>query len=35
MYTKKMRSIKRFSRDNDTQVVSTGIDVINYVVDRT
>jgi hypothetical protein len=35
IYTKKMRSIKRFSRDNDTQVVSTGIDVINYVVDRT
>ena len=34
IYTKKMRSIKRFSRDNDTQVVSTGIDVINYVVDR-
>lgn len=35
IYTKKMRSIKRFSRVNDTQVVSTGIDVINYVVDRT
>mgnify|MGYP000660156791 CR=1 FL=1 len=34
MYTKKMRSIERFSRDNDTQVVSTGIDIINYVVDR-
>jgi hypothetical protein len=34
MYTKKMRSIKRFSRDNDTQVVSTGIDIINYVVDN-
>lgn len=35
IYTKKMRSIKRFSRENDTQVVSTGIDIINYVVDRT
>ena len=34
IYTKKIRSIKRFSRDNDTQVVSTGIDIINYVVDR-
>ncbi len=34
MYTKKMRSIKRFSRENDTQVVSTGIDIINYVVER-
>jgi len=34
MYTKKMRSLKRFSRDNDTQVVSTSIDIINYVVER-
>lgn len=34
IYTKKKRSIQRFSRENDTQVVSTGIDVINYVVDR-
>ena len=34
IYTKKMRSIQRFSRENDTQVVSTGIDIINYVVDR-
>ena len=34
IYTKKIRSIQRFSRDNDTQVVSTGIDIINYVVDR-
>jgi hypothetical protein len=34
IYTKKMRSIQRFSRENETQVVSTGIDVINYVVDR-
>jgi hypothetical protein len=34
VYTKKMRSIKRFSRDNDTQVVCTGIDIINYVVER-
>jgi hypothetical protein len=35
IYTKKMRSIKRFSRYNDTEVVSTSIDIINYVVDRT
>jgi len=34
IYTKKMRSIQRFSRENETQVVSTGIDIINYVVER-
>jgi hypothetical protein len=34
IYTKKKRSIQRFSRENETQVVSTGIDIINYVVDR-
>jgi hypothetical protein len=34
IYTKKKRSIQRFSRENDTEVVSTGIDVINYVVER-
>ena len=34
IYTKKMRSLKRFSRENETEVVSTGIDIINYVVER-
>ena len=34
IYTKKMRSIQRFSRENDTKVVSAGIDIINYVVER-
>jgi hypothetical protein len=34
IYTKKKRSIQRFSRENDTEVVSTGIDIINYVVER-
>ena len=32
MYTKKKRSIERFSRKIDPKVISTGIDVINYRV---
>ena len=30
MYTKKMRSIKRFSRENELKIKSSGIDVVNY-----
>jgi hypothetical protein len=30
MYTKKMRSIQRFSRENELKIKSTGIDVVNY-----
>jgi hypothetical protein len=33
MYTKKMRSIQRFSRNSNQDVLDTGLDVINYVVD--
>jgi hypothetical protein len=33
MYTKKMRSIQRFSRNFNQDVLDTGLDVINYVVD--
>jgi hypothetical protein len=30
MYTKKMRSLKRFSRENELKIKSSGIDVVNY-----
>ena len=30
MYTKKMRSIQRFSRENELKIKSSGIDVVNY-----
>ena len=33
IYTKKKRSIQRFSRENDTEVLSTSVDVVNYVPD--
>lgn len=33
LYTKKMRSIQRFSRNSNQDVLDTGLDVINYVVD--
>ena len=33
IYRKKIKSIERFSRENDTEVLSTGVDVINYVPD--
>ena len=31
IYTKKKMSIQRFSRENDTEVLSTSVDVVNYV----
>ena len=33
IYKKKVRSIERFSKRNETEVLSTRVDVINYVPD--
>lgn len=33
IYTKKKRSMKRFSREYDPEVINTGVDVVNYVPD--
>ena len=32
MYTKKKRSIQRFSRENELKIKSSGIDVVNYTM---